>query len=258
MLKEYQLNVASWRSVSTCTVNHYNSPCCCSTSQLTANVTFQPQKVKGCENEEETSIAVSLSMQLPCEEPSPQPWGVGGSLWDAFLLNFGQFRALRCGLTLEGLEACDLTVTKHCAFWGKIPPSSVQCRPEDAFLAPVGMLLPVAFEQEPHLAQVSRFSPSCRSCCFLPVWQMFWNNSLHLLPLLDCCNPLRAITLGHVAGRISTEATSSLSFSFWKSERVNWDLMPCFQEVLWIPSSNENQLECNYLALEKQAFKNCV
>lgn len=160
-------------------------------------MTFQPQKVKGCKSEGETFIAVSFSTQFQHEEPAPQLSAVGGSLWDAFLLSLGSL-GHSCGLTLEELEACDLTVTKHCTFWGEILPSSVQCRPVGALLAPVEMLLPVVFVQKPHPVHVGKWAgfhsavEAAASCQF----GRFWNNPLHLLPLLGCCRSLRAITTG--------------------------------------------------------------
>lgn len=128
MLKEYQLNAVSWRSVSTCAVNHYHLPCCCLTSQLKPNVTFQPQKVKGCENkegpEEEFCIAIHFSKQSRCEEPHQQPGGAYGSPQGVVQLPYSWFGVIqRWILHFSSLRLVILIITKHFPFWGKVTPS---------------------------------------------------------------------------------------------------------------------------------------
>lgn len=101
----------------------------------------------------------------------------------------------------------------------------------------------VGFEQEPHPLSAGRWAGSC------PAVEAAVSCQLCRCSGITCCtsclsslagaDPLRAnqITARWQEG-FSGGSYPVTFFSFWGSERGNWDLMPSFQEGLQTPSSN--------------------
>lgn len=120
-----QLNAVSWRSVSTCTVNHYNWLCSCSTSKPKANVTFQPQSeglweqdgagggIFHCNTFFLSSAGVII---VPNQEELLAPHRVQSRFSIAAL------RYSKGDLHLSSLRLVILIITRHFSFWVKVTP----------------------------------------------------------------------------------------------------------------------------------------
>lgn len=121
-----QLDAVSWRSVSTCAVNHYNLPCSCSTSKLKANVTFQPQ-TEGLWEQGGAGGGIfhCNTFFLSCTDVrnhNPQLGGAYGSPQGAVQVPYSCFEVFKGGLHLSSLRLVILIITNHFPFWVKVVP----------------------------------------------------------------------------------------------------------------------------------------